>query len=111
MKLTRWNLVRKYLLKSKIEVYILYKRVWSDQETGSRNEGGGATSSEATQEYFGAKWRLADCYKERLTDPKISWVIVLYFKWHLFLDIFKRENESDFCVLQFWGKEKKISGS
>ncbi len=41
-----------------MEVYILYKRVRSDQETGSRNERGGATSSEAAREYFGAKLRL-----------------------------------------------------
>ncbi len=46
MKLTQRSLVRKCLLKSKMEVYILYKRVWSDQEIGSRNEGGGATSGE-----------------------------------------------------------------
>jgi hypothetical protein len=59
-----------------MEVYILYKRVWSDQETGSRNKGGGATSSEAAQEYFGAKWRLAYCYKERSMDPRISCVIL-----------------------------------
>jgi hypothetical protein len=39
---------------SKMEIYMLYKRVSSDQETGSRNEGGGATSSEMAQEYFGA---------------------------------------------------------
>ncbi len=43
------SLVHKCLLESKIEVYILYKRDWSDQETGSRNEGSGATSSEAAQ--------------------------------------------------------------
>ena len=54
MKLTRQSIARKCILKSKIEVYILFKRVWSDQETGSRNEGGGATSSEAAPEYFGA---------------------------------------------------------
>jgi hypothetical protein len=70
-------LVCKCLLKSKTEVYILYKRVWSDQETGSRNEGGGATSSEAAPEYFAAKWRLAYCYKERSMDPKTSCVIFL----------------------------------
>ncbi len=57
--LTRWSLVRKYLLKSKTEVYILYKRVWSDQETRSRNQGGGATSSEAAQEYFGHQMALS----------------------------------------------------
>ncbi len=51
--LMRESQVRKCLLKSKMEVYILYKRVWSDQETGSRNERGGATSSEAAPEYFG----------------------------------------------------------
>ncbi len=73
--LMQWSLVRKCLLKSQMEVYILYKRVWSDQGTGSRNEGGGATSSDVAQKYFGAKWRLADCYKERLMDPKISCVI------------------------------------
>jgi hypothetical protein len=48
--------VCKCLLKSKTEVYILYKIVWSDQETGSRNERGGATLSKAAPEYFGAKW-------------------------------------------------------
>jgi hypothetical protein len=73
--LTWWSLVRKCLLKSKTEVYILYKRVWSDQETESTNEGGGATSSEADQEYFGAKWRLAYCYKEWSVDTKISCAI------------------------------------
>ncbi len=31
---------------------------------GSRNEGGGATSSEAAPGYFGKKWHLAYCYKE-----------------------------------------------
>jgi len=51
--------VHKYLLKSKMEVYILYKRVWSDQRTGSRNRRGGATSSEVAPEYFGAKWQLS----------------------------------------------------
>jgi hypothetical protein len=56
--LTQQSLVCKCLLKSKMEVYILYKRVWSNQETRSRNEGGGATSSEAAPEYFGAKCRL-----------------------------------------------------
>ena len=70
--LTQRSQVRKCLLKSKTEVYILYKRVWSDQETGSRNEGGGATSSEAAPEYFGTKWRLIIVIKERLMDPKIS---------------------------------------
>ncbi len=73
--LTWQSLVHKCLLKSKMEVYILYKRVWSDQETRSRNEGGGATSREAAQEYFGAKWHLAYCYKEWSVDPKISCVI------------------------------------
>ncbi len=80
MKLTRRSLVRKCLLKSKTEVYILYKRVWSDQETVSRKEGGGTTSSEAAQEYFGAKRRLAYCYKECSVDPKISWVIATFKK-------------------------------
>ncbi len=61
MTLTRQSLVCKCLLMSKMEVYILYKRVWSDQETQSRNEGGGATSSEAAPEYFSAKLRLACC--------------------------------------------------
>ncbi len=70
--LMRRSLVHKCLLKSKTEVYILYKRVWSDQETGSRNEGGGATSSEAASEYFGAIWCLAYCYEEISMDPKIS---------------------------------------
>jgi hypothetical protein len=56
--LTWQSQVSKCLLKSKTEVYILYKRVWSDQRTGSRNERGGATSSEVAPEYFGAKWRL-----------------------------------------------------
>ena len=73
--LMRQSLVCKCLLKSKTEVYILYKRVWYDQETGSRNEGGGATSNEAAQEYFGTKWRLAYWHKERWMDPKISCVI------------------------------------
>jgi hypothetical protein len=41
MKLTRQSLVRKCLLKSKMEVYMLYKRIWSNQETGSRNKGVG----------------------------------------------------------------------
>jgi hypothetical protein len=58
MMLMQQSQVRKYLLKSKTEVYILYKRVWSDWETRSRNERGGATSSEAAPEYFGAKWHL-----------------------------------------------------
>jgi hypothetical protein len=71
----RRSLVCKCLLKSKTEVYRLYKRVWSDQETGSRNKEGGVTSSEAAQVNFGAKWRLAYCYKERSMDPKISCVI------------------------------------
>ncbi len=75
MKLTWRSLVHKCLLKSKTEVYILYKRVWSNQETGSKNEGGGATSSEAAWEYFGAKWCLAYCYKEWSVDPKISCMI------------------------------------
>jgi len=70
------SLVHKCLLKSKTEVYIMYKRVWSDQETGSRNEGGGTTSSEAAQEYFGAKWRLGYCHKEWSLDPKFSCVIL-----------------------------------
>ncbi len=35
-----------------MEVSILYKRVWSDQETRSRNRGGGASSNEAAQEYL-----------------------------------------------------------
>ncbi len=61
-------LVCKRLLKSKTEVYILYKIVWSDQETGSRNERGGATSREAAWEYFGAKWHLDIVSKN---DPKI----------------------------------------
>jgi hypothetical protein len=73
--LTQRSLVHKCLLKSKTEVYILYKRVWSNQETGSRNEGGEASSSEAAPEYFGAKWRLAYCYEERSMDPKISCMI------------------------------------
>ncbi len=68
--LTWWSLVRKCLLKSKTEVYILNKRVWSDQETGSWNERGGAMSSEAAQEYFSAKWRFVHCYKEWSEDPK-----------------------------------------
>jgi hypothetical protein len=38
--LTQWGQVRKCLLKSKMEVYILYKRVWSGQRTGSRNRRG-----------------------------------------------------------------------
>ncbi len=79
--MTRQSLVHKCLLKSEKEVCILYKRVWSDQETGSRNEGGGATSSEAGPEYFGAKWRLAYCYKGRLVDPKISCVIIAWKTW------------------------------
>jgi hypothetical protein len=74
--LTQQSLVRKCILKSKMEVYILYKRVWSDQETGSRNERGGATSSEAAREYFGAKWRFAYFYKEWSEDHKISCVII-----------------------------------
>ncbi len=74
--LTQWSLVCKCLLKSKTEVYILYKRVWFNQETESRNEGGGATLSEAAREYFGAKWRLAYCYKELSVDPKISCMIL-----------------------------------
>jgi hypothetical protein len=36
-----------------------------------RGVGGGATSSEAAQEYFGAKWRLLVVIKERSMDPKI----------------------------------------
>ncbi len=72
----QWSLACKCLLKSKTEVYIMYKRVWSHQETGSRNEGGGATSSEAAPEYFGAKWHLAYCCKEISMDPKISYVIL-----------------------------------
>ncbi len=74
--LTWWSLVHKYLLKSKTEVYILYQRVWSDQETGSGNEGGGATSSEAAPKYFGAKWRLLIVIKERSMDPKVSCMII-----------------------------------
>jgi hypothetical protein len=34
--------------------------------------------SEAAPEYFGAKWPLAYCYKERSMDPKISCVIPRY---------------------------------
>jgi len=59
-----------------MEVYILYKRVWSDQETGSRKEGGEATSSEAAREYFGTKSHFVHCYKEWSEDPKISCVII-----------------------------------
>ena len=77
----RRSLVCKCLLKSKTEVYRLYKRVWSDQETGTRNKGGGATSSEAAQEKFGAKWRLVYCYRERSMDPKISCVIYGIISW------------------------------
>jgi len=54
MMLTRRSQVRKCLLNSKMEFYILYKRVWSNQRTRSRNERGGATSSEVAPEYFGA---------------------------------------------------------
>jgi hypothetical protein len=57
--LTQWSQVHKCLLKPKMEVYILYKGVWSDQETGSRNERGGATLSEAAPEYFVTKWRFS----------------------------------------------------
>jgi hypothetical protein len=90
------SLVHKCLLESKIEVYILYKRDWSDQETESRNEGGGATSSEAAQEYFGAKWRIAYCYKERWMDPKISCVI-LFFD----IDLIQNHFESNVQSLNF----------
>ncbi len=74
--LTQQSQVCKCLLNSKTEVYILYKRVWSDQETRWRNERGGATSSEAAPEYFGTKWHFSFCYRERSVDPKISCVIV-----------------------------------
>jgi hypothetical protein len=40
--LTQRSQVCKCLLKSKMEVYILYKRGWSDQRTRSRNRRGGA---------------------------------------------------------------------
>jgi len=75
MMLTQQSLVHKCLFKSKMEVYILYKRVWSDQETGSRNEGGGATSSEAAREYFGASWRLVIVTKNDLR-------ILKYLAWY-----------------------------
>jgi hypothetical protein len=79
MILTQRSQVCKCLLKSKTEVYMLYKRVWSDQETGSRNERSKATSREAAREYFGAKWRLGYCCKGGSLDPKISCVIVKRF--------------------------------
>ena len=72
--LTWQSLVHKCLLESKTEVYILYKRVKTDQETGSRNERGGATSSEAAREYFGAKLRLVIVTKN---DRKI----LKYLAW------------------------------
>ena len=89
-----WSQVRKCLLilKSKTEVYILYKRFWSDQETGSRNERGGATLSEAAREYFGAKWRFDYFYKEWSEDHKISCVIIS-LGW-------KGRWETNACLLQ-----------
>jgi len=73
--LTWQHLVRKCLFTSKTEVYLLYIRVWSNQETGSRNERGGATSSEAAREYFGAKWCLVNVTKN---DPRI----LKYLEWY-----------------------------
>ncbi len=75
MMLTRWSLVRKCLFTSKTKVYILYKRVWSDKETVSRNERGGATSSEVAWEYFGAKRGLVNVTKN---DPRI----LKYLAWY-----------------------------
>ncbi len=67
--LTQLSQVCKFLLKSKTWVYIQRKMAWSNQRSGSRIWGGGAsdwrtrsrikkgrsTSSEETPEYFGAK--------------------------------------------------------
>ncbi len=52
----------------------MYKWVWSDWETGSRNIRGGAASSEAAREYFGAKWQLFIFTKY---DPRI----LKYLAW------------------------------
>jgi hypothetical protein len=59
MILTQQSQVCKCLLKSKMEVYIQYRKGRSDQRTGSRNRKGRSTSSEAAPEYFGAKRRLS----------------------------------------------------
>ncbi len=75
----RLSLVRKCSLKSKTEVYIQYHRVWSDQETGSRNEAGGATSNEAAPEYFGAKWRLL------VVKKKDRWILKYLAWYYLFI--------------------------
>ena len=40
--LTQWSQVGKCLLECKTEVYVLYKRGWSNQRTGSRNRRDGA---------------------------------------------------------------------
>jgi len=45
--LTQQSQGHKCLLKSKTEVYILDRMVWSDQRTRSGKGGGRATSSEA----------------------------------------------------------------
>jgi len=76
MMLTQRSLVCKCLLKSKTVVYILFKRVWSDQETRSRNERCEATSSEAARGYFGAKWCLVIVRKN---NPGI----LKYLAWYL----------------------------
>jgi hypothetical protein len=58
MMLTQRSQARKCLLKSKTEVYILYKRVWSDQRTGSRNRGGRALQVKRLQNIFHRKARV-----------------------------------------------------
>ncbi len=59
MILMQRSKISKCLLKSKMEVYIQYRKGGSDQRTGSRNRKGRNTSSEAAPEYFGAKRRLS----------------------------------------------------
>ncbi len=73
MMLTQQSQVRKYLLKSKTEVYIQRRIGWSDQRSRSRiwkgqsiglkkrikNIEGRSTSSEEGREYFGAKGTLS----------------------------------------------------
>jgi len=55
MMLTQRSQVHKCLLKSKTKVYILYKRVWSDQRTGSRNRGGRALQMKRLQNILAPK--------------------------------------------------------
>jgi hypothetical protein len=51
-----------------------YKRVWTDQETGTRNEEDGATSSEVAPVFLAPNGACLLILKERLMDPKyLAW--------------------------------------